>query len=184
MVAEFLETRGVEWFHRYSNNLKTVSNVKFSRVTFKGKHNISRIVDKIQTEMMKQFDFVSRVELRQIKDSLYRSSYNQPMSLVVHYNHMVRSCEVTRNAFKYVIIDPVGRMINWTRTYGVRYNGRNHKVTTWTDRKTPEDIVNSINQGLVLVRGTKYTKNDSFTPRYKVEVVKRVKGTLVRVQNE
>jgi len=174
----------MEWYRRYSNNLKTVSNVKFYNITFKKEDVTSRLIDKIQRSMMRRFDFVSRVELRQFKPNLYRSSNNQPMSLVVHYSPKVRSCKVARNRFKYVIIDPVDRMINWTKTFGIRYGGRNHKVTTWKTSDKPNDIVNSINQGLVLVRGTKYTKNDSFTPRYKVEVVKRVKGTLVRVQNE
>lgn len=82
---------------------------------------------------------------------------------------------------KYAIIDPVGRMVNWTKTKGIRFLSSEHNVTIWEDRKKPDSIVFKLNEGLTYLRGTKPDKFDGYVPEYKVGTIKKEGNQLIEI---
>lgn len=63
IIAKFLKDRGVEWRQRFSNNLKTVQNVKFWWVNISGRVTLKTLTKQI-SGITTRFDFVDHVEFR------------------------------------------------------------------------------------------------------------------------
>jgi len=178
IVASFMSARGLEWGHRFSNNGPKVKNVKFWHISLVGKRHVSKkkLAEAI-SGITKKFDFIDRIEFRGQFGKKVWMPGALPPSIAVIYNDKIK---INTPKIKFVIVDSLGRMLNWTKSYGLRFpssNPANVKVTLWDKVSKPEQIVSSINNGLDLFSGTQKSR---FT-RYSAIMVRKEGNNLIRV---
>jgi len=171
LVADYLHARGVTWSHRFSNKRKVKNNLKLWYVSLNGKRASLKKIQVTVSTMAEDLPFVDHVEcigrfLGVPKQNTCH--YYPPPSVVVFFNKNIRG---KPPVIRYGIEDGMGRICNWTKSYGIRCSSK-IKPSMMKKGEDAHKNVESLNTGLLCLRGVKDKKVDSFSTDYKVVTFK------------
>ena len=171
VIASYVKGLGFGWAGQYSYNGSKSKRVKFWYIDLNGSRILSRRkINRLVKDIPSIFSFVDRIELRgNFGDA--RCIRSAAPSIAVYYK-----MDLIRDVPKihYVIEDEANTMLSFSKSEGIKFPNQDRSVSVWDKVDKPSDIVNTVNNGLILLMGENFRG-------YKVTLVNKDGDDLIRV---